>query len=264
MNAYLVKSSKKFDVQHFESFGQQDAQSVYLKPIGLSLAGPIPASYGDNAAPFTDEDERLHFKAFHFIKYKMAMQMEWNRLSPNVESLFYAIRNRIISANMGLIFGCIKKFRAKLQPQVTQSQLLSEGHKAIIKSVDCFSPFLGYRFSTYACGAILRDFARLNNKPCHEGVVDPMLNLTSLANREVHKKEDEGALWIERLGFVLKTNKADLTPDEVSVINSRFTDGKTYTQIAHSMKSSKQYIVGLQKTAITKIKQALLADPVIA
>jgi RNA polymerase sigma factor (sigma-70 family) len=265
MNPYLRKTSLKFDHKLFSVFQKPDAPAKFLGPIGLSLERPVPSGYGDNTTPFSGKDEELsYFRALHFVKYKMALQLEWNRLTPRVESLFYAIRNRIISANMGLIFGCIQRFSPKSQSRITHNQMLSEGHKSIIKAADCFNPFRGYRFSTYACGAILREFARLNNKPIREAATDPTLdNMSSLDSEFVHRREDGESLWLERLGFVLKENRADLTPDEVAVISCRFTEGKTYDQIASSMDTSKHHIMKIQRAAIGKLKMAMLADLVL-
>jgi RNA polymerase sigma factor (sigma-70 family) len=67
------------------------------------------------------------------------------------------VRDRIIRANMRLVFSIVKKFVASKHPF---DELLSEGVVPLMRAVGNFDYDKGFRFSTYASRAIARDVHR--------------------------------------------------------------------------------------------------------
>src|SRR5204863_7885212 len=67
------------------------------------------------------------------------------------------IRERLIQANLGLVYDLIGRSRFG---SLERDEMSSEGMMALLRAVDTFDPWRGFRFSTYACNAILRAFSR--------------------------------------------------------------------------------------------------------
>ena len=263
MNEYFAKAVAKFDANHIDEYESTNANKVFLKPIGLGMSGGIPDNYGDNTAAFADDEEGKFFRAYHFIKYKAHEQLEWDHATEKVVNLFLAIRNRILSANMGLIYTCIRRFKPRARLGLSNDHLISEGQKALMKAVDGFNPYKGFKFSTYACWSILREFSRLN-KQAKEIAADPTLDdMTSLANEDYNHHDEERDLWMERLQHVIRTNAAGLDAVEIKIIDARY-QGKTFGQMADEMDTSKQHVQVIHKRALEKIRTTLFSDPILA
>ena len=70
-------------------------------------------------------------------------------------------RTQITQANIPLVLAMAK--RCKLAA-VDFAELISEGNMALLRSVDKFDCARGFKFSTYACRAILKSFSRVATK----------------------------------------------------------------------------------------------------
>ena len=62
---------------------------------------------------------------------------------------------------MPLVLAMVRRIR---MPMVEFVDLISEGNKALLRSVEKFDVSRGFKFSTYACRAILKGFSRLATK----------------------------------------------------------------------------------------------------
>lgn len=263
MNEYFEKAVAKFDPNQVDEYESSDANRRFLKPIGLGMSGSIPDSYGDNTTAFSNDEEVKFFKAYHFVKYKAFHQLSWDHATNKIIDLFYAIRNRILSANMGLIYTCIGRFKPRAKVGLSNDNLVSEGQKALMKAVDGFNPYRGFRFSTYACWSILREFSRLN-KHTKQMAADPTLDdMTSLASSDYGRHEEEKQLWIERLKDVIRTNSAGLDSVEIKIIDARY-QGRTFADLASEMETTKQSVQIIHQRAIEKIRTTLFNDPILA
>ena len=63
--------------------------------------------------------------------------------------------------NMALVLAMAKRQRAV---NVELEELIAEGYMALLRCVDRFDVSYGFKFSTYACRAILKSFYRLSSK----------------------------------------------------------------------------------------------------
>ena len=66
-------------------------------------------------------------------------------------------KNRIIQANLRLVVNIAKRH---VGPQTNFFELISDGNMSLIRAVDKFDYTRGFKFSTYASWAIMKNFAR--------------------------------------------------------------------------------------------------------
>jgi len=71
------------------------------------------------------------------------------------------IREQIAETNLALVLAMAKRTRMS---EVDFADLVSEGNMALLRAVDKFDAGRGYKFSTYACRAILKAFSRQGMK----------------------------------------------------------------------------------------------------
>jgi RNA polymerase primary sigma factor len=113
------------------------------------------------------EQERYLFRKMNYLKYRAhqlrevldpsdcdaALLGEIERLQ--AEAL--AIKNEIIRANLRLVVSIAKRH---IGPSNNFFELVSDGNMSLIRAVERFDASRGFRFSTYASWAIMKNFAR--------------------------------------------------------------------------------------------------------
>ena len=67
------------------------------------------------------------------------------------------VKNRIIRSNLRLVVSIAKRH---VQPTIGLFELISDGNMSLIRAVEKFDFARGYKFSTYASWAIMKNFAR--------------------------------------------------------------------------------------------------------
>jgi RNA polymerase primary sigma factor len=133
-------------------------------PVGLP---PYLASlYGDGPL-LSREQEAYLFRKMNFLKYRAAKIRE--KIDPararktdldEVERLqeeALAVKNQIIRANLRLVVSIAKK---RVGPSNNFFELVSDGNMSLIRAVEKFDYSRGFKFSTYASWAIMKNFAR--------------------------------------------------------------------------------------------------------
>ena len=76
--------------------------------------------------------------------------LEWHRR-------FEHFREYLVRTNLALVLAMAKRTRLG---DVDFAEIVSEGNMALIRAVDKFNVDRGFKFSTYACRAILKAFSR--------------------------------------------------------------------------------------------------------
>src|SRR5262245_19309236 len=114
----------------------------------------------------TPAEENLLFRQLHFCGYFLSKVYKSANKTPTVTSRklyakwvqrYHQIRTRLTEGNLGLVYDLIGRSRFE---NLDREEMTSEGMMALLRAVDTFDPWRGFRFSTYACNAILRSFAR--------------------------------------------------------------------------------------------------------
>ena len=144
--------------------GKTQATSRVKAPAGLP---PYLASlYGDG--PLLNREQEAHlFRKMNYLKYRAGKLRE--SLDPlkakatvldeierfQEESL--SVKNQIIRANLRLVVSIAKK---RVGTANNFFELVSDGNMSLIRAVEKFDFSRGFKFSTYASWAIMKNFAR--------------------------------------------------------------------------------------------------------
>ncbi len=222
------------------------------------------------------EEEILLFKQLHYCGFQLsrmykAAERSFSSAKKREYSIwaqrYHQVRTRLVEANLGLVYDLIGRSRFD---NLDRDEMTSEGMMALLRAVDTFDPWRGFRFSTYACNAILRAFARAALQDTRRrskmlGSYDEDFERSDVPEQT---RQDQRALFAERLRRTLRLDNADLTDVEKTVLARRFPleEGKprqTLEEIGTMMRVSKERVRQIQLSAIAKLRQTLAADAVL-
>jgi RNA polymerase sigma factor (sigma-70 family) len=193
--------------------------------------------------------------------------LQWDRRTERT-------RSDIVRVNMPLVLAMAKRTRIH---GVDFADLISEGNLALMRSVDKFDCARGFKFSTYACRAILKSFSRVATRTSrYRGhfptEFDPTLEKSDHLEKKRVGVEDD---CVDELRAILGENTAQLSDVEVTVIRARFAldgsdptegesrRGKTLEQVGEMIGVTKERVRQIQNKALGKLRVAL-EDGVLA
>jgi RNA polymerase sigma factor (sigma-70 family) len=231
---------------------------------------------GDGDGPhLADPNRTLHqFKRMHYCARQMKRLQErcGNRAMlrndyKRFAALHQQFRDEIAADNLGLVYSLYKGTRVA---NVDGDELLSEGMMALTRAIDTFDPWRGFRFSTYACYAIIRAFYRVGLKEAKHRRHEPVHFDTELERgnwSDIYRAE-ESVLYAERLASILASGAVQLTPMEKGILARRFPldiglQSRTLADIGDEMSLSKERVRQIQNSALAKLRKALESDPVL-
>lgn len=270
------------------SFRTASTEKVLLGPLPASKAKRGKNGNDDSGVDLlsmartqtiklTAEQERHLFLRYNYARYRVmrilrsfqgkrltlaAIEalLRWERLARHT-------RAEIVYVNRPLVLAMTK--RAHI-PLVDNNDLVGEGNLALMRSIDKFDASRGFKFSTYACRAILTAFARLAKQASRQRQqfpveFDPALQVSDFLETR-RAEEEEG--YVDELSSILARNLADLNPSEQWVIRERFalgrrpglgrrTPAKTLQEIADGIGISKERVRQIQNQAFEKLRTLL-------
>jgi RNA polymerase primary sigma factor len=114
------------------------------------------------------DQEQVLFRRYNYLKFKAAGVRERVKgsRSPRVEDIAEIerlmdeanrVKNQIIQANLRLVVNIAKRH---VGPQANFFELISDGNMSLMRAVEKFDYTRGFKFSTYASWAIMKNFAR--------------------------------------------------------------------------------------------------------
>ena len=227
----------------------------------------------------TGAEERVLFHQFNFARFRVFnIQKEvWasptQRPTPEQsdELLHWhrkaeRIREQIAETNLALVLAMAKRTRMS---EVDFADLVSEGNMALLRAVDKFDAGRGFKFSTYACRAILKAFSRQGMKLSKYRQrfptdFDPKLERSNFVETKRADCEKDAADEVRR---IVLNNQADLTDVERTVIEHRFglESGEhdkpmTLEQVGQIIGVTKERVRQIQNKAMEKIRAELEAN----
>jgi RNA polymerase primary sigma factor len=229
----------------------------------------------DWSGRLTPDEELLAFKRMHFSAHMIGRTGRKRSLSPRAKiretdkwrARYEELRDCLVNHNMGLVYEMLRRSRFR---NVDQDELLSEGLMALLRSVQTYDPWRGYRFSTYACNSILRAFIREAMKQTKLRDQTPMSFDPKMEEVDPieWRRENDRALFAERLNRILDDNLADLSETEQTVLEKRFPRDRnekrlTLEKLGRAMKVSKERVRQIQKHALEKLRDTVISDPVL-
>jgi RNA polymerase primary sigma factor len=224
----------------------------------------------------TGAEEKVLFHQFNYARYRVwKLQQEvWaspTRLptTPQADEVLRwyrkadRIREQIAETNLALVLAMAKRTRMS---EVDFADLVSEGNMALLRAVDKFDAGRGYKFSTYACRAILKAFSRQGMKLSKYRQrfptdFDPKLERSNYIETKRTSFEKDAAEEVKR---IVLDNRADLSDVERTVIEHRFglESGEnekpmTLEQVGQIIGVTKERVRQIQNKAMEKIRLQL-------
>lgn len=282
---YLALSYAFMDAELFKQRGIEKELFTFDKEPQLPLTSwyqPTREDLLDSAvtgAPqlMSAKEERTMFLRFNFAKRKLTQLqarvakegltretaeevVEWHRR-------FEHFREYLTRTNLALVLAMAKRVRLG---DVDFAEVVSEGNMALIRAVDKFNVERGFKFSTYACRAILKAFSRTamkSNRYRSRFPVEfePDLEKSDWSDKRRVQVEEE---CIDELKTIVDRNLADLSNVEQTVIRRRFNwqeveaSPMTLEQVGKIIGVTKERVRQIQNKALAKIK-AVMEDGVL-
>ncbi|MBL4809322.1 MAG: sigma-70 family RNA polymerase sigma factor [Phycisphaerales bacterium] len=224
----------------------------------------------------TGAEERVLFHQFNYSRHRVCnLQNEvWGRpdKKPTPEQahellMWYRkserIREQIAETNLALVLAMAKRTRMS---EVDFADLVSEGNMALLRAVDKFDAGRGFKFSTYACRAILKAFSRQGMKLSKYRQrfptdFDPKLEKSNFLETKRADFEKDTASEVRA---IVLANRAELSDVERTVLEHRFgleTGGHekpmTLEQVGQIIGVTKERVRQIQNKAMEKIRVEL-------
>ena len=240
----------------------------------------LPARQSDMVT-FSPQQEQLAFKRFNYARYRLFRLLRNCRgkrltLANARQAIAWQcraleVRARIVQANVPLVLAMAKHTRRR---GVDFYELISEGNMALLRSINRFACDRGFKFSTYACSAIIKSFSRIAMRAARyhgrfPNSYDPQMQQSDYL--ETRRREMELACAAE-LQAIVANNTVNLSEVEQKVIQARFaldTPGgngdqhpvpMTLEQIGRIIGVTKERVRQIQNQALAKLKGALDAS----
>src|SRR5689334_16453412 len=176
-------------------------------------------------------EERLMFLRFNYSKLRLCKLQKLIKKSGMTRKRaeefvfwhdrFEHFREYLVRTNLALVLAMAKRTRLG---DVDFAEIVSEGNMALIRAVDKFNVDRGFKFSTYACRAILKAFSRTAMKHSRHRTRFPVEFEPDLEKSDwIDKKRDQVEEdCVDELKQIVDRNLADLSTVEETVIRRRF------------------------------------------
>ncbi len=235
------------------------------------------------AKPLTAAQERVIFAQYNYCRFRVATLRETlvHEPKPKVSVIRETLdwhrkaagyRDQIAGLNLALVLAMAKRIR-NFDNDFTE--MISEGNMALLRSVDKFDITRGFKFSTYACRAILKAFSRQGMKYSKYKSIfptdfDPTYEKSNWQEEKNHQHEQD---CVDELRRIVRENRAGLSDMERGVIERRFAVGQdarldskgqprplTLEQVGKTIGVTKERVRQIQNKALEKIRHTLEGD----
>jgi RNA polymerase primary sigma factor len=264
-----------FDEAGAEELILQPAPVVEHKPVAVRTPPGLPPYLSSlYSVPLLTKDEEVYyFRKMNFLLHQAAkLQKQIDLSQPktkdmdSIERLIEQaneIKNFLIRSNLRLVVSIAKKH---MKPNCNFFEMVSDGNISLIRAIEKFDFTRGFKFSTYASWAIMKNFARsipaeytqldrfrTGNEEVFQQVKDPRSE--SLHDEFVNKRQQEAIVEI----------LSQLDPRERDIIVSRYglKDGKppqTLEQVGQKLGVTKERIRQLETRALQKLRKIAEED----
>ncbi len=178
-------------------------------------------------------------------------------------------REIITQANLALVLAMAKRTRMS---EVDFGELVSEGNMALLRAVEKFDIGRGFKFSTYACRAILKAFSRIAMKTSRYRQAfptefDPAMEKS---NYQETKRADVEQDAVEELQRIIGENRAQLSDVEKTVIQARFAINRgqdapamTLEEVGRVIGVTKERVRQIQNKALEKLRTTIETEVLV-
>ena len=251
----------------------------WYQPVMSSALSATPArSLG--SVLLTAAQERVIFLQYNYARFRVcrlrdelasqqSIDPDQAREMLKWDDLAQDRRDQIAQINLALVLAMAKRTRMS---EMDFGDMVSEGNMALLRAIDKFDAGRGFKFSTYACRAILKAFSRAGVKLSrYRGLFptdfDPAMERSDF--NETRRAEHE-LDCADEVKLIVTRNIADLSDIEREVIGHRFNvteapaDKKagqhkplTLEQVGKRIGVTKERVRQIQNKALEKIRVTL-------
>jgi RNA polymerase sigma factor (sigma-70 family) len=218
------------------------------------------------------DEERMMFLRFNYSKFRLSKLQRLIKKSgltrKRAEEFllwhrrFEHFREYLVRTNLALVLAMAKRTRLG---DVDFAEIVSEGNMALIRAVDKFNVERGFKFSTYACRAILKAFSRTASKSSRHRTrfpveFEPEMEKSDWTDRRRDAVEED---CIDELKAIVDRNLADLSQVEETVIRRRFNwkqeeeSPLTLEEVGQIIGVTKERVRQIQNKALLKIRTVM-------
>ncbi len=222
-------------------------------------------------------EERLMFYRYNYAKLRLKQfqrTIKRDGLTKQLAQDFLEWHRRyehhrefLTRTNLALVLAMAKRTRLG---DIDFAEIVSEGNMALLRAVEKFNVDKGFKFSTYACRAILKAFSRCAQKHSrhrqHFPVeFDPELEKSDWADT---RRDVVEADLTDELKQIVDRNLAELSSIEQTVIRRRFNwkqeddSPMTLEEVGKIIGVTKERVRQIQNKALIKIRN-LMEDKVL-
>ena len=269
---------KPIDYMNAPMFEEDDAAETILQPAPVQERKTTPVKTPPGLPPYlnslyavpllTKDEEVYYFRKMNFLLFQASqLQKQIDRTQPKTKDMdaierligqANEVKNFLIRSNLRLVVSIAKKH---MKPNANFFEMVSDGNISLIRAIEKFDYTRGFKFSTYASWAIMKNFARsipaeytqlerfrTGNEEVFHQASDPRSE--RLNEEVVNKRQHEALMQI----------LSQLDPRERDIIVSRYglKEGKpaqTLEQVGQKLGVTKERIRQLESRALQKLRK---------
>lgn len=220
----------------------------------------------------TAQEERLMFYRFNFAKRQLAKLKGLAKRERLTKALAQDLvswhgkvehyREYLVRTNLALVLAMAKRTRLG---DVDFADIVSEGNMALLRAVEKFNVDRGFKFSTYACRAILKAFSRTAQKHSRHRMRFPVEFEPEMekSNWDAERHDQVEQDLTDELKQIVDRNLADLSDTEQTVIRRRFNWEQqddaplTLEEVGRIIGVTKERVRQIQNKALLKIRRLM-------
>jgi RNA polymerase primary sigma factor len=199
---------------------------------------------------------KLHFHKFQFVTLRRKLDGESPRsrdLAKLEAHLSEAAqtKNQIVAANLRLVVSVARRHLSNHGP--TLMDLVSDGNVTLLRATEAFDVHRGYRFSTYATLALMKEFASCRRDQAKRygrgaSILEDVADPRSAAQPDHVARRDQVQQLLSRL-----------EDRERAVLRAHYglageKGGATYEEVGREMGLSKQSVRRIELAALAKLR----------
>ena len=270
--SFHVRDARRKIFEHPDAVPQPDTS--WYRPLVDDVIGTRPqTSSTRSSVVLTGAQEQVIFIQYNYSRFRVAgLQQRIGTRTPTAKQtkelidwyrLSRVLRDQIAETNLALVLAMAKRVKLK---DVDFGDQISEGNMALLRAVDKFDASRGFKFSTYACRAILKSFSRQGMKSTRyrqrfPTEFDPSLESSNYPEERRQQDQKEQADEVKQ---IVLDNSADLTDVEQEILHHRFgfdagRNGKplTLAQVGKLIGLTKERVRQIQNRALLKLREAV-------
>jgi RNA polymerase primary sigma factor len=256
----------------------EEAEAIEAAPTSWyhpMVDDDLIAQSAPTSSLLTTAQEKHVFLKYNFARMRAQAAVKKFRAQPGKlvardVALWYGrvreTREVITQANLALVLAMAKRTRMS---DVDFGELVSEGNMALLRAVEKFDVGRGFKFSTYACRAILKAFSRIamkNNRyrQAFPTEFDPTMEKSNYQETQRADIEQDA---VEELQRIIGENRAQLSDVERRVIEARFAvnagqdaEAMTLEEVGRVIGVTKERVRQIQNKALEKLRATIESE----